>query len=43
MRRLEKNSHEQNTNDMRDWYFIGLIALASALVTWLPLLGRVRF
>ena len=39
MRRLEKNSHERNTDDMRDWYFIGFIALASALVTWLPLLG----
>ena len=43
MRRLEKDTRDQKTNDLRDWYFIGFIALASALVTWLPLLGRVRF
>ena len=42
MRRLEKDARDQKSNDMRDWYLIGSIALASALVAWLPLLGRVR-
>jgi hypothetical protein len=42
MRRLEKDTRRQQSNDIRDWYLIGFIALASALMTWLPLLGRVR-
>lgn len=41
--KLEKDSHHREANDLRDWYFIGFIALASALVSWLPLLGRVHF
>ena len=41
--KLDKDSRDRETNDIRDWYFIGIIALATALVTWLPLLGRVRF
>ena len=41
--KLDKDSRHRETNDLRDWYFIGIIALASALVSWLPLLGRVRF
>jgi hypothetical protein len=41
--KLDKASRDRETNDIHDWYFIGIIALATALVTWLPLLGRVRF
>ena len=41
--KLDKDSRDRETNDIRDWYFIGIIALATALVAWLPLLGRVRF
>jgi hypothetical protein len=41
--KLENDSHHREANDIRDWYLIGVIAFASALVTWLPLLGRVRF
>jgi len=41
--KLDKDLLHRETNDIRDWYLIGIIALASALVTWLPLLGRVRF
>ena len=39
--KINKDSRHRETNDIRDWYFIGIIiiALASALVTWLPLLG----
>jgi hypothetical protein len=40
--KLENDPHHE-ANDIRDWYLIGVIAFASALVTWLPLLGRVRF
>jgi hypothetical protein len=40
--KLDKDSRRE-ANDIRDWYLIGIIALASALVIWLPLLGRVRF
>jgi energy-coupling factor transporter transmembrane protein EcfT len=34
--------HRRHTegNDLRDWYVIGAVALLSALVVWLPLLGR---
>jgi hypothetical protein len=42
MRRLAKDTRHHKTNDIRDWYFIGFVALVSALVAWLPLLGRVR-
>ena len=42
MRRLEKDARDQETNGMRDWYVIGSIALVSALVAWLPLIGRAR-
>jgi hypothetical protein len=38
----EKLSLRREANDIRDWYLIGVIAFASALVTWLPLLGRAR-
>jgi hypothetical protein len=41
--KLDKDSRHGEMNDMRDWYLIGFIALAAALVTWLPLLARVRF
>ena len=41
--KLDKDSRDRETNDIRDWYFIGIIALATALVAWLPLLGRVPF
>jgi hypothetical protein len=41
--KLEKLSLHREANDIRDWYLIGVIAFRSALVTWLPLLGRVRF
>ena len=41
--KLEKDLLHRERNDIRDWYLIGIIALASALVIWLPLLGRVRF
>jgi hypothetical protein len=40
--KLDKDSPHRATDDIRDWYLIGIIALASALVTWLPLLGRGR-
>jgi hypothetical protein len=41
--KLDKDLRHRETNDIRDWYLIGFIALAAALVTWLPLLARVRF
>jgi hypothetical protein len=41
-RKFDKDSRHREMDDIRDWYLIGFIALASALVTWLPLLGRVR-
>jgi len=41
--RLDKDSCHREMNDIRDWYLIGFIALAAALVTWLPLLSRGRF
>ena len=41
--KLDRDSRHREMNDIRDWYFIGFIALAAALVTWLPLLVRVRF
>ena len=41
--KLEKDLLHRERNDIRDWYLIGIIALASALVIWLPLLGSVRF
>ena len=41
--KLEKGPLHRGENDIRDWYLIGLIALASLLVVWLPLLGRVPF
>jgi hypothetical protein len=41
--KLKKLSLHRDGNDIRDWCLIGVIAFTSALVTWLPLLGRVRF
>ena len=41
--KVEKGPLHRGGNDMRDWYLIGFIALASLLVVWLPLLGRVPF
>jgi hypothetical protein len=41
--KLEKDPPHQEGDDVRDWYVIGIIALASALVSWLPLLGRIPF
>ena len=41
--KLEKGPLRQGENDIRDWCLIGFIALASLLVVWLPLLGRVAF
>ena len=40
--KLKKELLRPDVNDMRDWYFIAFIALASALVPWLPLLGKLR-
>ena len=41
--KLKNGPLHRGANDMRDWYMIGFIALASLLVVWLPLLGRVPF
>jgi hypothetical protein len=41
--KLDKDSRHREANDIGDWYVIGIIAVASALVTWLPLWSRGRF
>jgi hypothetical protein len=41
--KLDMDSRHREMSDLRDWYLIGFIALAAALVTWLPLLARVGF
>ena len=38
--KLHKESRHRGEDDVRDWYLIGFIALASLLLAWLPLLGR---
>jgi hypothetical protein len=45
MRKQKSNdgSLDRQTDDLHDWYFIGVIALALALVIWLPLLAGLRF
>ena len=41
--KLDRDSRHREANDIGDWYVIGIIALVSALVIWLPLLSRGRF